>query len=100
MAIIYARLLNQYKFKYHTLFSASFYEINEEGQRSDEIELYINLKINLNLSETEINNIDVKSHLEHQFQIQEQRKVVGILIKVIQRKENVIKLMIKGFFLC
>ena len=29
MAIIYARLINQYKFRYHTLFSASFYKINE-----------------------------------------------------------------------
>ena len=29
MAIIYARLIDQYKFRYHTLFSASLYEINE-----------------------------------------------------------------------
>ena len=29
MAIIYARLINQYKFRYHTKFSASFYKINE-----------------------------------------------------------------------
>ena len=29
MAIIYARLINQYKFRYHTLFSATFYKINE-----------------------------------------------------------------------
>ena len=28
LSVIYARLLNQYKFKYHTLFSASFYKIN------------------------------------------------------------------------
>ena len=37
--VIYARLINQYKFKYHTLFSASFYKINEEDQRYNEIEL-------------------------------------------------------------
>ena len=30
MSVIYARLINQYNFKYHTLFSASFYKINEE----------------------------------------------------------------------
>ena len=30
LSVIYARLINQYKFKYHTLFSASFYKINEE----------------------------------------------------------------------
>ena len=44
LSVIYARLINQYKFKYHTLFSASFYKINEEDQRNNEIELYINLK--------------------------------------------------------
>ena len=38
MANIYARLINQYNFKYHIVFSASFYEINEEDQRSDEAE--------------------------------------------------------------
>ena len=27
LSVIYARLINQYKFKYHTLFSASFYKI-------------------------------------------------------------------------
>ena len=45
MSVIYARLINHYKFKYHTLFSASFYKNNEEDQRDNEIELYINLKI-------------------------------------------------------
>ena len=44
LSFIYARLINQYQFKYHTLFSASFCEINEEGLRYNEIELYINLK--------------------------------------------------------
>ena len=76
MATIYARLINQYKFKYHILFSASFYKINEEDQRSDEIELFINLNINNNLTETDINNIDFKSQLEYQIQIQE-TKVSG-----------------------
>ena len=33
LSVIYARLINQYKFKYHTLFSASFYKINDEDQR-------------------------------------------------------------------
>ena len=30
LSIIYARLINQYKFKYHTLFSGSCCKINEE----------------------------------------------------------------------
>ena len=39
-----------------------------EDQRRDEIELFINLGINNNLTETGIDNIDVKSQLEHQIQ--------------------------------
>ena len=32
MASIYPRLINQYKFKYHIIISASFYKINEDDQ--------------------------------------------------------------------
>ena len=74
MATIYARLINQYKSKYHILFSATFYKINEEDQRSDGIELFINLNINQNLTESDIKNIDVKLQLEHQIQIQETKE--------------------------
>ena len=63
MATISARIINQYKFKYHILFSASFYNIIEEDQRSVEIESFIKLNINKNLTETEKNKIDVKSQL-------------------------------------
>ena len=86
MATIYARLINQYKFKYHILFSASFYKINEEDQRSDEIELFINLKINNNLTETDVNNIDVKSQLEHQIQTQETKESGWIFDKINEMK--------------
>ena len=86
MATIYARLINQYKFKYHILFSASFYKINEEDQRSDEIELFINLNINNNLTETDINNIDVKSQLEHQIQVQETKESGWIFDKINSMK--------------
>ena len=71
LSVDYARLINQYKFEYHTLFSARFYKIDEEDQRNNEIELYINLKINHNLTESDIDNIDVRSQLEHQIQIQD-----------------------------
>ena len=74
IATIYSKLINQYNFKYHILFSASFYKINEEDQRCDEIELFINLNISNNLTETDINDIDVKSQLEHQVQIQETKE--------------------------
>ena len=74
MAFIYARLKNQNNFKYHTLLSASFNKNNEEDQRSDEIKFFIKLNINQNLTETDIRNIDVKSQLEHQIQIQKTKK--------------------------
>ena len=50
MSVIYAMIMNQYIFKYHTLFSARFYKINEEDQRNNEIELNINLNVNHNLT--------------------------------------------------
>ena len=74
LSVIYARLLNQYKFKYHTLFSASFQKINEEDQRFNEIELHINLKFNHKITESDIDNFDVRSQLEHQIQMQETKE--------------------------
>ena len=68
---IYARLMNQYRFKYQTVFSAGFDKQDEDNQVLNETELFINLNINHNLTETDINNIDVKSPLEHQIQQQE-----------------------------
>ena len=86
MATIYARLINQYEFKYHLLFSASFYKINEEDQRSDEIELFINLNINNKLTETDNINNDVKSQLEHQIQVQETKEYGWIFDKINSMK--------------
>ena len=86
LSVIYARLINQYKFNYHVLFSASFYKINEEDQRSDEIELFSNLNINNNLTESDINNIDIKSQLEHQIQSQETKESGWIFDKINSMK--------------
>ena len=61
MATIHAIFLNQYNFKYRILFSADFYKINEEDQRSGEIELFINLNNKQILTESDIDNNDVKS---------------------------------------
>ena len=82
MAILYAKLLNQYKFKYHIFFSDSFYKINKEDQRSEEIEFCINLNINILLTETDFDYIDIKSQLEYQIQIQETKESGWILIKL------------------
>ena len=82
VSVNYAMLKNQPKFKYHTLFSASFYEINEEDQRSNKIQLFINLNINQNLTESDFNNIDVRSKLEHQIQKQEIKESGWIFGKI------------------
>ena len=86
LSVIYARLINQYKFKYHTLFSASFYKIIEEDQRKNEIELYMNLKIINNLTKCDIDNIDVTLQLDHQIQIQETKESGWIFDKINSMK--------------
>ena len=73
MATIYARLKNQYNFKYH-IFSTTFYRINEEDLRSDETEFFIDLKINHKSTESDNKNIDVSSQLEHQSQFRETKE--------------------------
>ena len=88
MATTYARLINQYKFKYNIIFSASFFTINEEDQMNDEIEIFINLNINNNLTKSDIDDIEVKSQIEHQIQIQETKESGWILDKIDSMKTS------------
>ena len=55
------------------MFSARFDKQNEDGQLLDEIELFINLNINHNLTQTDLDNIDIISPLEYQIQQQEMK---------------------------
>ena len=71
LSVIYARLINQYKFNYQTVFSARFDKQDEDNQILHETELYNTLNFSHNLTETDVNHIDVKSPLEHQIQQQE-----------------------------
>ena len=82
LAIIYARLTNQKIFKNHTVFSARFDKQNEPNQILDETELFVNLNINQNSTESDINNIDVKPQLAHQNQIQETKDSGWIFDKI------------------
>ena len=91
LSIFYARLINQYIIKHHTIFSASFYKSNEKDQRSDEIELFFKLNFNINLTESEIDNIDIKSQLEHQIQIQETKESGWIFGKILSLKISIYK---------
>ena len=86
MAAICTGLIYQYIFKYHIFFSASFNKVNEEDQRSDETELFFNININHNLTESDIDNIDVKSQLEHQIQNQETKESGWIFDKIYSMK--------------
>ena len=73
MSIIYARLINQYKFRYQTVFSARFDKQDEDGQLLDETELFINLNINQNLTQGDVDNINIICPLERQIQQQEMK---------------------------
>ena len=73
MSIIYARIINQFKFKYQTVFSARFDEQDEDGQLLDEIEFFINLNMNYNITQSDIDNINITFPLEHQIQKQEMK---------------------------
>ena len=73
LAVIYARLTSQYKFKYQTVFSARFDQQDEDGQSLDETELFININIDQNLTQSDLDKIDIRSPLEHQIQKQEMK---------------------------
>ena len=73
LSIIYARVISQYEFRYQTVFSSRFDKQDENNQVLDEKELFINVNINHNLTQTDIDSIDVKSPLEHQIQQQEMK---------------------------
>ena len=73
LAVNYARLINQYKFKNQTVFSARFDKQDEDGQLLDETELFINLNNNQNITQSDLDKIDIKSSLEQQIQKQEMK---------------------------
>ena len=71
LSFVYAILINQYEFKYQTVFSARFDKQDADNRVLDETEFIINLNIIHKLTETDIVNTDIKSPLEHQIQHQE-----------------------------
>ena len=77
LSVIYARLLNHYKFEYQTVFLARFDEQNEENQILDETKLFINININHNLTENDLDDIDNRSPSENQIQQQEMKDSGG-----------------------
>ena len=63
MANIYARLINQYIIKNHTIFSVRYDKQDEEGEMMDEIELHMNLNIKYNSTESDIEYFNVRFQL-------------------------------------
>ena len=107
MAFIYARLKNQYKFKYQCAFLCRFDKLDEDNVMLDEIELFINLKINHNLTERDLRNINFRWDLERQIQQQEMKdsgwrfdKVISMTIYFYKTQEingsNYVKLPIRS----
>ena len=62
---IYARLINQYKFRYQTVFSVVFDKQNE---------LFIDLNISHNLTQNDIDMIDIISPLKQKIHDEEMKK--------------------------
>ena len=73
ISVVYARIIYQYISKYQTVFSARFDKQGEDNQLLDETELFINLNINQNLTESDLAYIDIKSPSNHQMQQQEMK---------------------------
>ena len=71
--VIYARSINQYKFIYQTVFSASFAKQVEDNQILDETEIFIILRKNHQLTESDLDEIDIKYPLKKQIQQQEMK---------------------------
>ena len=68
LSFFYVRKINPYIFKNQTVFSAKLDKQVEDIRVLDETELFINLKINHNLTQTDVDKTNVKSPIEHQIQ--------------------------------
>ena len=65
MPTAYDRLIIHYKYKYLTVFSASFDKQDEDEQMLDETEIFNNLIIDQNLTESDIDNFTVRFQINH-----------------------------------
>ena len=64
MSHIYAKFINQYKFKYQLSFMLLFYKFEEDGDIRKEAEMTINLNMTNTLTQSEIDNVNVQWDLE------------------------------------
>ena len=71
MSIIYSRIINQYILNFQMVFFTRFDKQDKDDQVLDEAELYKNLNINRILTESDLDNIDIRCQWEQQIQNQE-----------------------------
>ena len=65
MSHISAKLINQFKFKYQLTFLVLFIKYGEDNEITSEIELPITLSITHNLTQSQIDNINIQWNLEN-----------------------------------
>ena len=80
MALIYARLIGQYKFKYQVVFSALFEKMNEFGYIENKTDMYISLKLNHVLTLSDLDNLTINSQVESQIEKKQMKESVGYSI--------------------
>ena len=64
MSHIYAKFINQYKFKYQLSFMLLFYKLEEDGDIRKEAEMPITLNMTNNLTQSEIDNVNIQWNVE------------------------------------
>ena len=74
MAHIYAKYINQYKFKNQLYFMLLFYKFEEDGDIRTEAEMTITLNMTNNLTQSEINNVNIQWDVEARKQNLEMRE--------------------------
>ena len=73
MAYIYSQFINQYKFKYQLSFMLLFYKFEEDGDIKREAEMTVTLNMTNNLTQSDIDNVDIQWDLEARKQNLEMR---------------------------
>ena len=82
LCYIYAKFINHYKFKYQLSFMLLFYKFEEDGDIRKEAEMVINLNMTNNLTQSEIDNVDIQWDLEARKQNLEMRESGWIFQRV------------------
>ena len=83
MSYIHGKFINQYKFKYQLSFMVLFNKFEEDGDIRKEAEMSINLNMINNLTQSEIDNVNVQWDLESRIQNLEMQDSRWVFQRVI-----------------